>query len=188
MSSATTSHRIPSPPTTAPPGHSIITEGSTSIVFGENNEVFYNPVQVLNRNLSIVVLQLFAEQRAFEAEERAAKRRARADKQAAGAAPASAEASGAGVQAAAESVEQTASTSTDPSRAALPEGGAAGDWRDWIASNGIDSGEGLHILEALSGSGLRSIRYAKEVVGIESIVVNDIEDEAVAVEERAARI
>ena len=41
---------------------------------------------------------------------------------------------------------------------------------------------GLHILEALSATGLRSMRYAKEVtdgVGVERILVNDIEEHAV---------
>lgn len=33
--------------------------------------------------------------------------------------------------------------------------------------------EGLHILEALAASGLRSIRYALEIPGIEKVVAND---------------
>jgi len=33
--------------------------------------------------------------------------------------------------------------------------------------------EGLHILEALAASGLRSIRYALEVPGVEKVVAND---------------
>ena len=36
-----------------PAGHKIIEEGTAKILFSEGNEVFYNPVQVLNRDLSI---------------------------------------------------------------------------------------------------------------------------------------
>ena len=37
----------------------------------------------------------------------------------------------------------------------------------------------MKILEALSATGLRSIRYAKEIPNIESIIANDIEENAV---------
>uniref|UniRef100_A0A915JXG0 tRNA (guanine(26)-N(2))-dimethyltransferase n=1 Tax=Romanomermis culicivorax TaxID=13658 RepID=A0A915JXG0_ROMCU len=39
---------------------------------------------------------------------------------------------------------------------------------------------GIRILEALSASGLRAIRYAKEVNGIREVVANDFSDQAVA--------
>lgn len=39
--------------------------------------------------------------------------------------------------------------------------------------------KGLHILEALSATGLRSIRYAKEVSGVKGIIANDISINAV---------
>lgn len=42
----------------------------------------------------------------------------------------------------------------------------------------------MKLLEALSASGLRSVRYAKEIPGIERIVANDIADEAVAAMKR----
>ena len=37
---------------------------------------------------------------------------------------------------------------------------------------------GIKVLEGLSASGLRSVRYALEVPGIEKIVANDISDSA----------
>ena len=43
----------------------------------------------------------------------------------------------------------------------------------WIAE------EGLYILEALAASGLRSIRYWKEIPNIRRIIINDIADAAV---------
>ena len=39
---------------------------------------------------------------------------------------------------------------------------------------------GIKILEALSATGLRSIRYAKEIKGVKEIVANDISKRAVA--------
>ena len=39
---------------------------------------------------------------------------------------------------------------------------------------------GIRILEALSATGLRSIRYAKEIRGIKEIIANDISERAVA--------
>lgn len=50
-------------------------------------------------------------------------------------------------------------------------------------TNVVQAGEvyenGITILEALSATGLRSIRYAKEIPGIKEIVANDISKKAV---------
>jgi tRNA (guanine26-N2/guanine27-N2)-dimethyltransferase len=42
----------------------------------------------------------------------------------------------------------------------------------------------IRILEALSATGLRSIRYAKEVEGFDEIVANDLSSEAVEMMKR----
>jgi tRNA (guanine26-N2/guanine27-N2)-dimethyltransferase len=44
--------------------------------------------------------------------------------------------------------------------------------------------EGLTILEALSATGLRSIRYAKEIPNVKKIIANDLSKSAVASIER----
>ncbi|XP_031628200.1 probable tRNA (guanine(26)-N(2))-dimethyltransferase [Contarinia nasturtii] len=44
---------------------------------------------------------------------------------------------------------------------------------------GNDFSDGLRVLEALSATGLRSIRYAKEVPGIKEIIANDLSSAAV---------
>ena len=46
---------------------------------------------------------------------------------------------------------------------------------------------GITILEALAASGLRSIRYAKEVGGVQKIVANDMSISAVESIERNAK-
>lgn len=43
---------------------------------------------------------------------------------------------------------------------------------------GIKDSNGITILEALSATGLRSIRYAKEIPGIKEIIANDISPRA----------
>jgi tRNA (guanine26-N2/guanine27-N2)-dimethyltransferase len=43
----------------------------------------------------------------------------------------------------------------------------------------VESYSGLYILEALSATGLRAIRYAKELEGIRKVLANDYSQEAV---------
>ncbi|KAA8494345.1 putative tRNA (guanine(26)-N(2))-dimethyltransferase 2 [Porphyridium purpureum] len=76
-------------------------------------EVFYNPVQVVNRDLSVLVLRHYTAMRAAE------------------------------------------------------------------EARPLSSPEGLSCLEALAASGLRSVRYAKEVPRLQRIVVNDVDESAV---------
>lgn len=44
---------------------------------------------------------------------------------------------------------------------------------------GVKYESGMRILEALSATGLRSIRYAKEIAGVNEIVANDLSKAAV---------
>lgn len=48
-----------------------------------------------------------------------------------------------------------------------------------ILQSGKKYDDGITILEALSATGLRSIRYAKEIPGIKQIIANDISHKAV---------
>eukprot|EP01133_Synstelium_polycarpum_P008675 gene8675-10187_t len=93
-----------------------ITESSTTIQYNNKNEVFYNPVQEFNRDLSILMIKKFIETRAAE-----------------------------------HAVSKRKDT---PLRK-------------------------VRILEALSATGLRSIRYAKEIEDLDFILSNDIEEAAV---------
>jgi tRNA (guanine26-N2/guanine27-N2)-dimethyltransferase len=103
-----------------PPG--TITEGLASVLPIETNEVFYNPVQVFNRDLSILAVSVFARE--------------------------------------------------------VVEGGLLAPRRNPLPKSPEPS---FHVLEGLAASGLRSVRYAKELKFAQfSFVANDIE--AVAVE------
>jgi hypothetical protein len=114
------------------PAHSV-TEGRATIYFDRANEVFYNKVQCLNRDLSVLMLRLFVAKRKEEHAARAAKK-----------------------------------------------GRQPGPLR------------GIRIAEPLAASGLRSIRYAKEVPDapddVDSVIVNDIDAAAVEAIRRNVRL
>lgn len=95
-----------------PSGFTSVTEGQATILFPNDNGVFYNPVQQFNRDLSIAAIRCWAEKRRTE-----------------------------------KSFNQSSK---------------------------------FKVCEALSASGLRSIRYAKELGGyLKSIVANDMSADAV---------
>lgn len=127
-------------PEEIPEGFMLIKEGQASMLFPSGNEVFYNKVQVLNRDLSIMMLRLFAERRLRDKEAKRLKKE--------GLTP-----------------EQVTAQLADV------------DWTARVAETAAE--EGLVVLDALAASGLRSIRYFKEVPGIKKIVVNDLEEPAV---------
>lgn len=87
-----------------------VREGQATITFPSAEEVFYNPVQEYNRDLSIAVIRLYVKQ--------------------------------------------------------------------LLAKNPNKAGK-INLMEALSASGLRSIRYAKEIPDLDEIIANDISKKAV---------
>lgn len=122
---------------------------STGEVDEEGQLVFYNPVQVFNRDLSILMIQTFVQEKKAEFESKLAKRKARMLAHEA----AVAEALALG--------KPTPPSNFDPNYQ-MP-----------------DTFPGITILEALSATGLRSVRYFKEIGDVESIIVNDMDAEAV---------
>jgi len=128
-------------------GWTVVEEGKAQVLFPSLNDVFYNPVQEFNRDLSIAVIKqhakFFQQQKAQNIHQKAKKDEGNEEN----AGPGSTECS----------TELTAS----------------------VACPG-----GLKILEGLSASGLRSIRYAKEVPGVEKITANDWSKQAVESIER----
>eukprot|EP00931_Biecheleriopsis_adriatica_P047303 TRINITY_DN27251_c0_g1_i1.p1 TRINITY_DN27251_c0_g1~~TRINITY_DN27251_c0_g1_i1.p1 ORF type:complete len:561 (+),score=144.57 TRINITY_DN27251_c0_g1_i1:77-1759(+) len=97
------------------------------------SDVFYNPAQVFNRDLSILVISCFAKLRSAEAEEKRKKR------------------------------EERAQVTGKEGRSRPPPG--------------------LKVLEALAATGIRSVRYCKELgegaEGVRKIVANDLDPNAV---------
>ena len=137
-----------------------VTEGKATIYFPTQKGVFYNPPQVPNRDLSVLALQQFSEEyaaeRAEEARVKASKAEARRAKLVAAAAAATDDE---GAPAAAAAATATAAAATAAAAAPFP---------------------GLRVLDALSASGLRAMRYTKEVPGVRTVVANDLDEGAVA--------
>ncbi|KAJ1884640.1 RNA methyltransferase tRNA(m5U54)methyltransferase [Kickxella alabastrina] len=99
-----------------------IKEGKATILFPKNNEVFYNPVQEFNRDMSIAAIKNWRDITMEAKTERFEK-------------------------------------STNPTKVMPPKT--------------------FTVLEALAASGLRSVRYAKEIEDIEYILTNDLLPDAV---------
>ena len=146
-----------------PEGFMKLTEGSASMLYEcraedtktrgkgkDDGPVFYNKVQVFNRDVSVLVMALFAQWRYIEKRERQAGADAR-------------KSGGDGVQAAEAERARLYALSAAELDELLKEDAATG---------------GLRVLDALAATGLRSVRYAKEVPGVKKVVSNDIEAEA----------
>nr|XP_012417316.1 PREDICTED: tRNA (guanine(26)-N(2))-dimethyltransferase isoform X2 [Odobenus rosmarus divergens] len=134
-----------------------VTEGAAKIAFPSSNEVFYNPVQEFNRDLTCAVITEFARVQL------AAK----------------------GIQIKVPGEKDVQKVVVDLSeqeeeKAELKEGAnlAPGD-QPRTAAVGEICEEGLRVLEGLAASGLRSIRFAQEVPGLHSVVANDASARAV---------
>ena len=113
-------------------------EGKAKITFNNPNEVFYNPVQVFNRDLSVACIQVYTEE-LFPLTVKFKKKLKQR-------------------HIAKEDISDEKSSDNDHS----------------------NTGEtpGIILFEGLAASGLRSIRYALEVKGIEEIVASDISSDA----------
>ncbi|KAG5461730.1 MAG: S-adenosyl-L-methionine-dependent methyltransferase, partial [Olpidium bornovanus] len=106
-----------------------VTEGKAAILFPKPNEVFYNPVQEFNRDLSIAAIRTWDKLRRREV----AKHRAHAS----------------------VTLLRALSDMFGP----------------FLLT--------FKILEALSASGIRSVRYGKEIPNVDEIIANDVDAEAV---------
>jgi tRNA (guanine26-N2/guanine27-N2)-dimethyltransferase len=127
-----------------------IVEGSTTMYFPADQEstVFYNPVQVQNRDLSILMISLAAERRAVRQVVKAQRKAFRSE----------------GVS------NKELSTKMEEYEASLDSARVLSEQ---------DPALGLTILDALAASGLRSIRYWKEIPGTKHVTINDLDAAAV---------
>ena len=144
---------------------SVANDPASSKASSNPQAVFYNPAQVINRDLSILVVSLFSKMRR---EEELAKKKGgkkgRGEEDQGGQAVAGAAAGTAASDKPAESSGAGASTKEKDGEGEKTE---------------VKRAEGLEILEALAASGLRSVRYAKEIPGVKQITCNDLDATAV---------
>lgn len=147
--------RMEGPAASQQSGETIITEGKASVLYPSANQVFYNPVQEFNRDLTCAVLTEFARMQLAEKGidivvpgERESKK-----------------------------VVVNLSDNGDDGDVPFPENAAPSSRR--TVTVGESCPEGLRVLEGLAASGLRSIRFAKEVPGLQSVIANDFSSSAV---------
>ncbi|XP_013210528.1 tRNA (guanine(26)-N(2))-dimethyltransferase isoform X3 [Microtus ochrogaster] len=139
-----------------------ITEGAAKIVFPNANEVFYNPVQEFNRDLTCAVITEFARIH-LGAKGIQIKVPGEKDLQ-----KVSGNLSEQEEEKAEQEERETLASGEQPRTAAVGE----------ICE------EGLRVLEGLAASGLRSIRFALEVPGLRSVIANDASARAVELMDR----
>ncbi|KAF6140078.1 hypothetical protein GIB67_001819 [Kingdonia uniflora] len=155
---------------TDPSDYVIIKEGEAEILMPSNNAVFYNKTQVNNRDISIAVLRTFIEKRKEEHEAKLSKRMKSGKK---------------------VSSEETSCDTVLEEETPDHNGKTNGICKEQveisqkepveIAEEPIKATEGKgwaelkppRVLEALSASGLRSLRYAREIEGIGQVVAVD---------------
>ncbi|KAA8530468.1 hypothetical protein F0562_005177 [Nyssa sinensis] len=149
--------------------YAIIKEGEAEILMHAKNEVFYNKTQVNNRDISIAVLRTFISKRKQEHEAMLSRR----------------------TKAAQKISGKNASDAEAPAESALHNEKSNGECEESedlshdetcsISEEPVKTSEGKgrvelklpRVLEALSASGLRALRYAREVEGIGQVVALD---------------
>ncbi|KAK7836949.1 putative trna (guanine(26)-n(2))-dimethyltransferase 2 [Quercus suber] len=153
-----------------PQDYTIIKEGEAEILM-RKNEVFYNPSQVDNRDMSIAVLRTFISKRKQEHEAYLLKRTKAATK---ASEKDSSEPAG---EAADESLmnDEEANGECEVSEEAHQDEPCSISKESVKTPEGKGRGElkPARVLEALAASGLRSLRYAREVEGIGQVVAVD---------------
>ena len=116
----------------------------------QEQTVFYNPVQVQNRDLSILMISLYGERRRKRMHLREYRKKLRTEEK----------------------------LLDKPLNERLAEYEATLDATELVRSENTAE-EGLTILDALAASGLRSIRYWKEIPGVKHVTINDLDPAAV---------
>jgi len=116
----------------------------------EDQAVFYNPVQVQNRDLSILMIALHAERRKKKMHLREYRKKLRTEE----------------------------NLTENDLKMKLEEYEATLDATELVRLENTAE-DGITILDALAASGLRSIRYWKEIPGIKHVTINDLDPVAV---------
>ncbi|KIM58909.1 hypothetical protein SCLCIDRAFT_1050790 [Scleroderma citrinum Foug A] len=152
-----------------PEGYTLHTENSSHILISSKDEAFLNPVQEFNRDLSVACIRVWSEDVNKEKEAKwklAQERRAKRE-------------SVAGKEAKKVKVDDADGPSqfaphTEGSTLHVPQVPEGSDkQKEYRPYKFV-------LLEALSATGLRSIRYAKEVPSVRFVIANDLSESATA--------
>ncbi|KAA1471128.1 N2 N2-dimethylguanosine tRNA methyltransferase [Dentipellis sp. KUC8613] len=164
------------PPITVPEGFTLHTENTSHILLPDTNEAFLNPVQEFNRDLSVAAIRVWSEELNRVKEQKwrqTQERRARkgdnlvegADKKR-------------------RKLDNGSVDSGEPST--RPADGAEASTDTNVVSDAVQVKDTEYrpykfvLLEALSATGLRSIRYAKEIPLVKYVIANDLSSAATA--------
>ncbi|CAI0433172.1 unnamed protein product [Linum tenue] len=148
----------------------VVKEGEAEILMHAKNEVFYNKTQVNNRDISIAVLRIFISKRKEEHESKLSKRTKSAAKVSESGAAESAvneEKCNGNTKVPKETSEVAEKTSTAEPCTTFEEMVKTTEGKVRVEL------KPPRVLEALSASGLRALRYAREIEGIGQIVALD---------------
>lgn len=132
-----------------------VTEGKATILFPKD-EVFYNPAQIFNRDLSVAVIRTWSESIALEPTKRQLRKAAWEQKKKRR-------------KEAQPTADETEPTDKESSNVNATE-----------ETNGNKPYQPkFTILEALSATGLRAIRYALEIPHVTTVLANDMSPDAI---------
>ncbi|KAF8121957.1 N2,N2-dimethylguanosine tRNA methyltransferase, partial [Boletus edulis] len=161
------------PPILVPDGFSLYTENNAHILISSKDEAFLNPVQEFNRDMSVACIRVWSEEVDREKEDKFRKteeRRAKRLEQAAWEKPKGE-----------EGTSHSIDTAGDASTMDL-------DTVENIVKPRMYHPHKFVLLEALSATGLRSIRYAKEIPLVRFVIANDLSPSATAAMKRNVEI
>lgn len=144
---------------------SIVREGSAQILFAAGNAVFYNPVQQFNRDLSTLGIRAWASiygKEKREKRERKSENKRRNNK-----------------RVKVEEGEDVKSVTAEDTKVTTEDANPEKDTKLTTEDTNSKPKPFINIIEALSASGLRAIRYASEIPGIRRVYANDFSPSAV---------
>lgn len=163
------------PAITVPEGYTLHSENTSHILLPPGNQAFLNPVQEFNRDLSVACIRTWSEVLNEEKEKKWRQNQERRAKKAqSGGGPKTKRAKTAVPDA--PPAEKTPAESAAPTEESQPSGEVE------TLSDQKQKEYQPHkcvILEALSATGLRSIRYAKEIPLVKYVIANDLSSSAV---------
>lgn len=168
-----------------------ITEGKASILFPKGNKVFYNPIQQFNRDISVLGIRAWSE--IFEAEQKSKKAKKNNNNNKRKGSNKESESSpkftkvSENEKVAAEAKPANESEAAEPATSETVEEKSADKQQEEstaVGSNLVvakphEPKPYIEIIEALSASGLRAIRYALEIPKIKTVIANDFSASAV---------
>ncbi|XP_063062157.1 tRNA (guanine(26)-N(2))-dimethyltransferase isoform X2 [Engraulis encrasicolus] len=181
------------------PGETVVREGKAAILFPSANEVFYNPVQEFNRDLTCAVITEFARE---QLSQKGVRLVVPGEKERVVVCLADDKDKSSENQETMDGMKEeeeekkkekdagngSETTGNGNGKEKKENGGGKEEEESFVtASVGEKCEQGLRVLEGLAASGLRSVRFALEIPGLRSVTANDFSAKAAALIARNAQ-